>query len=464
VNPDLTRQIITSTAVATIYACGGVLALTAAYRWRERKGRVPALLLSWAMLQHALNQVTSSDAMQSAFGGPTNVTNWVSTVTNYFIAVPWAALIERVIGAGWKSTIRRTWQVYLVSAVASVLWDVVSGSPGAALEVNRVVMGAGALVGFANLFFMKGGLPGQMMLRASILVFMALVVHDVLANAGWLPWRRGSGPVGVLICITAIAYTAVSRTLLARRELRAIEQELATARRIQFAILPATAPSLEGAELVFRYVPAAAVAGDMVVFLDPAPRRVGILVADVSGHGVAAALIASMVKVAAAAQKPHADNPARVLAGIHLALADELPAAHFVTATYVFVDLERRLMRHASAGHPPPLVWRALDQTFVPPAGTGPLIMSFLPALYPSTEVPLHPGDRVVMFTDGVTEATRSDDEMFGQERLQQVIATSRAGADGLASAIIDAAVAFRGGDVSRFDDDCTLVVLELTR
>jgi serine phosphatase RsbU (regulator of sigma subunit) len=330
--------------------------------------------------------------------------------------------------------------------------------------VNRVVGGAGAFVGFANLFFTKSGLPGQRLLRAGILAFMALVVHDALANAGWLPWRRGSGPIGVLICIAAIAYTAVSRTLQARRELRTIENELATARRIQSAILPAAAPVLEGAQLVFRYVPAAAVAGDMVVFLAAGPRRVGILVADVSGHGVAAALIASMVKVAAVAQKSHADDPSRVLTGIHLALADELPAAHFVTASYVFVDLERGLIRHASAGHPPPLVFHAADRTFATPAATGPLIMNLMPTAYPATEIPLYPGDRVVMFTDGVTEAMRPDDEMFGEDRLRQVIATSGSGADGVASAIIAAAVAFRGGDISRLDDDCTLVVLELSR
>jgi sigma-B regulation protein RsbU (phosphoserine phosphatase) len=460
-SPDVLWPVITTTAVATIYAIGGLLALAAAYRWRDGTGRVPALLLSWALWQHALNQVTALYPLHAAPGAPATLATWISLATSYFIAVPWTILIERMIGPGWKSTLRRTWQVYIIAGTASVIYDVATASPGASLHWNRVVVGAGAVVGFANLF-MTRSLSGRKLLRVAILVFMALVIHDELAAAGWLPWRGNSGPVGVLICICAIGYTILSRTIRDQRELRTIELELATARRIQSAILPAVAPPLDGAALVFRYVPAAAVAGDMVDFLAATPRGVGILVADVSGHGVAAALIASMVKVAAAAQKACAADPSRVLAGIHLALADQLPAAHFVTACYVFVDLERGVMRQASAGHPPPLVWRAADRVFAPPAATGPLIMNVMPAVYPATETSLSPGDRVVMYTDGITEAMRSDDEMFGVARLQEAIAASGAGAHGVASAIMAAATAFTGAGGAGFEDDCTLVVLEM--
>jgi serine phosphatase RsbU (regulator of sigma subunit) len=460
-SPDVVWQVMTTTAVATIYAVGGVLALVAAYRWREGKGRAPALLLTWALWQHALNQMTAPRPLQMALGGPTALATWVSFATSYFIAVPWTMLIARMIGPGWQSTLRRTWQVYVISAIASLIYDVATGSPGASLPWNRMVVGGGAIVAFANLFMM-GSLPGQKLLRVSILVFMALVIHDELAGAGWLPWRGNSGPLGVLICIGAIGYTALSRMLRDQRDLRTIEHELATARRIQSAILPAVAPALDGATLAFRYVPATAVAGDMVDFIAATSRRVGILVADVSGHGVAAALIASMVKVAAAAQKPYADDPARVLAGIHLALADQLPVAHFVTACYVVVDLDRGVMRQASAGHPPPLVWHAAERAFAPPGATGPLIMALMPAQYPTTEVSLSRGDRVVLYTDGVTEAIRPDDEMFGVERLQDVVASSGAAADGVATAIIAAVTAFKGGASAGLEDDCTLVVLEL--
>jgi serine phosphatase RsbU (regulator of sigma subunit) len=463
VTAHLARDIIVTTAVATVYAVAGLLALLAAHRWRGGRGRIPALLLGWAMLQHAVNQMSGSVPIQSAIGGPAPLTLWAGLVTAYFIAVPWAMLLERVIGPGWRSSIRRTWQVFAASAMGGVLFDVLSGRPGAAAGVNGAVIGAGAFVGFANLFVAKGGMPAQvLLLRAGLLTFLALVIHDALAGAGLLPWRATTGPFGVLIAVATIGYTALSRALRGQRELRAMEHEMATARRIQSLLLPAAAPVLDGATLVFRYVPAAAVAGDIFDFLGGGPRRVGILVADVSGHGVSAALIASMVKVAAAAQKAHADDPARVLAGIHLALADELPRAHFVTACYAYVDLDRGVMRHASAGHPPPLVWRAADRAFAPEAETGPLIIAFAPPVYPVTEVRLAPGDRVLMYTDGITEAMRGDEEMFGVERLREVVSASRDGAERLASDAIDAAAAFRGRHAAGFEDDCTLVVLEM--
>ena len=457
----LAFDIIATTAVATVYAVAGVLALLAAHRWRESRGRMPALLLGWAMLQHAVNQMTGSEPIQRAIGGPAPAALWTALVTAYFIAVPWAMLLERVIGPGWKSSIRRTWQVFLVTAIGCLGFDVVTARPGAALDFSRSVAGAGAFVGFANLFASKSGLPGQvMLLRVGLLTFLALVVHDALAGPGVLPWQATSGPFGVLIVIGTIGYTALSRMLRGQRELRAIEHELATARRIQSLLLPESAPVLEGATLVFRYVPAAAVAGDIFEFLGADSRRVGILVADVSGHGVSAALIASMVKVAAAAQKPHANDPARVLAGIHLAIADQLPRAHFVTACYVYVDLDRGLLRHASAGHPPALVWRASERAFAAVSTTGPLIMSLAPPEYPVTEAPLAHGDRVLLYTDGITEAMRNDDEMFGVERLRAVMSSSIDGADRMASTVIDAAAAFRGGEAAGFEDDCTLVGL----
>src|SRR5262249_60340112 len=94
------------------------------------------------------------------------------------------------------------------------------------------------------------------------------------------------------------------------------------------------------------------VAGDFYDFLELDARRLGILIADVSGHGVPAALIASMVKVALAAQRDHADSPAAVLAGMNEALCGRL-AGQYVTAAYLFVDSESRLIRYGAAGHPP---------------------------------------------------------------------------------------------------------------
>jgi phosphoserine phosphatase RsbU/P len=100
------------------------------------------------------------------------------------------------------------------------------------------------------------------------------------------------------------------------------------------------------------------VAGDFYDFIIVDEKHLGILVADVSGHGLPAALIASMLKVALAAQSSHAFDPARVLAGLNESLCGKFKD-HFVTAAYIFVDMEKNYIRYAGAGHPPLLLWRA---------------------------------------------------------------------------------------------------------
>src|SRR5688572_12785907 len=147
-------------------------------------------------------------------------------------------------------------------------------------------------------------------------------------------------------------------------------------------------PEVRGLAVAARYLPMADVGGDLYDFLAADPERVGILVADVSGHGVPAALIASMVKVALAAQAEHAADPAAVLAGMNRVLHGNLERG-FVTAVYIYMDGERAI--YASAGHPPLLVWRE--------GRTEELMQESLPlgrfrrAEYRNEELRLSPGD-----------------------------------------------------------------------
>jgi Stage II sporulation protein E (SpoIIE) len=105
-----------------------------------------------------------------------------------------------------------------------------------------------------------------------------------------------------------------------------------------------------------------AVAGDFYAFLLVDEKHLGVLIADVTGHGIAAALIAAMLKVAFAGQASHAHDPARVLTGLNLALCGKFEE-HFITAAYLFVDLENRLLRYSAAGHPPLMLATSTDGT-----------------------------------------------------------------------------------------------------
>src|ERR1700727_2465830 len=139
-------------------------------------------------------------------------------------------------------------------------------------------------------------------------------------------------------------------------QLQTIQKELETARQIQLSILPAEVPKLEGLDIAARYIPMTSVAGDFYDFIMVDEKHLGILIADVSGHGMPAALIASMLKIALAAQVPHAADPAQVLSGLNQALCGKFQH-HYVTAAYLFVDIAKGTLTYAGAGHPPMLMW-----------------------------------------------------------------------------------------------------------
>jgi serine phosphatase RsbU (regulator of sigma subunit) len=449
------------TAVATLLAAIGLLAIAVGLRWRA--SRTAGLLLGIALVQSSVIKLADSPVVRDGLVGSREAWMWVAALNGYLILIPWTMLVEQVLGRGWGSSLTRIRQAFVVAAVAAIACDLATGRPGTSGPAFQALVVVYALVFLINLTVGPGRMARDLaVLRVGCIIFTAIVIHDALAYLGMLPWRRTSGLVGLLVFVGCLAYTVLSRTLRGQRHLQAIEHELEMARQIQASLLPRAAPVVKGASIAFRHLAAAAVAGDIFEFLGHSPGGVGILVADVSGHGVPAALIASMVKVAAAAQKPHAADPARVLAGIHLALASELPPGQFVTAVYVYVDLERSVLRHASAGHPPALVRDGADAKVSPAGPGGPLLISFAPAHYPLSETPLARGSRVLLYTDGVIEAMRSDGEMFGVDRLSAVVATYRGDVDGMLAAVVRDVTAFSGRKVTSLEDDCTMVAIQV--
>ena len=247
------------------------------------------------------------------------------------------------------------------------------------------------------------------------------------------------------------------------QQLLAIQKELETARLIQQSILPESVPQIDGLEIAARYVPITAVAGDFYDFIVVDNKRVGILVADVFGHGMPAALIASMLKIALSSQGDHATDPAKVLDGLNKALCGKFQH-HYVTAAYVFVDMEKRRLTYAGAGHPPLLLFGGSSDRVRDVAENGLFLGKFDFAAYTSVEVPLVPGDFRLLYTDGVSETNNPDQVEFGTERFRQFLASQRSPsadqlADHLLKELSDWSVCGEGEDL---DDDLTMVVFHV--
>ena len=203
------------------------------------------------------------------------------------------------------------------------------------------------------------------------------------------------------------------------RQLVEINLELEMARQIQLSILPRDTPKIRGLDIVAHYLPMNSVAGDFYDFIIVDDKRVGILVADVSGHGLPSALIASMLQVALTAQAAHAREPERVLSGLNQALCGKFER-NFVTAAYVFVDMEKNLMSYAGAGHPPLLFSRKSAGKVSAVTANGLFLGMFPEATYASLQLPIQAEDRVVIYTDGIPETKNPREQEFGTARFMK--------------------------------------------
>jgi sigma-B regulation protein RsbU (phosphoserine phosphatase) len=248
------------------------------------------------------------------------------------------------------------------------------------------------------------------------------------------------------------------------QQLVVIQKELETARQIQLSILPSEIPKIEGLDIAARYVPMTSVAGDFYDFIVVDEKHIGILVADVSGHGMPAALIASMLKIALATQEAHAADPAQVLLGLNQTLCGKFQH-HFVTAAYLFVDMQKRTLSYAGAGHPPLLLWGGPSKGVRDVLENGLFLGRFPFATYSSVELPLQAGDRALLYTDGVSETTNPAEVQFGADRFRQFLETERStSADQFADRLLEELSRWSGrGSAEDLDDDITMVAIHVT-
>jgi sigma-B regulation protein RsbU (phosphoserine phosphatase) len=207
-------------------------------------------------------------------------------------------------------------------------------------------------------------------------------------------------------------------------QLVALNNELEMARQIQLSILPHSIPKLPGLDIAARFLPMTSVAGDFYDFIQIDNKHIGILMADVTGHGLPSALIASMLQVALTSQAAHASEPTKVLVGLNRALCGKF-TDNFVTAAYLYLDLGKNLLRYAGAGHPPVLQWRDSTGKTAKVLENGIVLGLFDEAEYQALEFPLEPGDRYVLYTDGIPEAANPAQEMYGLDRFVHFMETN---------------------------------------
>ena len=266
--------------------------------------------------------------------------------------------------------------------------------------------------------------------------------------------------IGFAIFLSSLAYSGLQLVLASERRLLSIESELRIARDIQTAILPERAPELDHLRVSTTYRPMTAVAGDFYEFLAVDRDRVGVLVADVSGHGVPAALFASMIKVAVQAVEPYACDPKAVLSGLNRTLSNQL-RGQLISAAYLWLDTEKQQALYSAAGHPPLLRWRGGRLEHIESNG---LLFGVNAECdgYPVCAIPLRSGDRFLLYTDGVTEPENAHGVAFGDTRLEQVVCDNRDRPASELSERVLAELRLWQTDSLTQGDDITLLVVDV--
>ena len=410
--------------LGTIFLFVGVAACCIAAVRRGNTGRI----LAWFGIFSALYGVRLFAAVPIAFSlvvGPfSSSAPQVVWIITYVIMIP--ALLfwtELTVGA-----LRRVFQIMLVPACVIALAGIFAVSfhkpPQSFMPYNNVLVIC-SLLALATASVVPRIGKRYLVIQSRVsaagtLILAAAVIHDNLNgtffNLHSYPFLE---PLAFGLFVFSQGWVAAEKVLSDERRLLSIEKELAIAREIQASILPSNVPELSRMRISAAYCPMTAVAGDFYWFIAIDPHRAGFLVADVSGHGVPAALIASMIKVAMQSAVTCANDPQSVLRGVECALSGQ-QRGQFVSAAYLWLDTENRKALYSAAGHPPLLRW---SQGKLESIQSNGLIFGVVPECeYPVCEMSITTGDRFLLYTDGLIEPENTRGESFGDRRLEEIV------------------------------------------
>jgi phosphoserine phosphatase RsbU/P len=228
----------------------------------------------------------------------------------------------------------------------------------------------------------------------------------------------------------AVAVNNCRRFQCEQQERQRMSREAEEARIIQQALLPKASPYIPGFAVSGLSVPAGDVGGDWYDFIPFEDGCWGLVLADVSGKGTAAALLMSATRAMLRSLTETCSSPAETLSKLNRRMVEDFPSGRFVTLIYAVLDPTNRALKFASAGHPPPLLITNDEARFLEVESGTPLGLA--KSEFSDTEVHLPEGSRLVLYSDGITEAAGLNEEEYGPSRLSDHVLEPHASGDSI--------------------------------
>jgi serine phosphatase RsbU (regulator of sigma subunit)/anti-sigma regulatory factor (Ser/Thr protein kinase) len=270
---------------------------------------------------------------------------------------------------------------------------------------------------------------------------------------------------GKLLTAVAEQIAAIINNTLLHQQILAqerMQRELEIAAEIQVSLLPHGLPEVPGVDFAVASLPATEVGGDFYDFISLDEDQLGIVVGDVAGKGVPAAMLTSLARTILRVEAGYGHSPQRVISQTNQALLQDLQRAEmFVTALVAYLDQTDLTLTYANAGHTPGLWWRAGLGRFEQLAATTPPLGIQIPDLGGDRTLQLSPGDSILFYTDGVTETISPDSQIFGSDRLEAALAAHAGGtADDLVQSVLSSVRGFRRS--APWSDDITMIAMRV--
>jgi len=203
---------------------------------------------------------------------------------------------------------------------------------------------------------------------------------------------------------------------------KTLDEELRVVADLQKSLLPSPLPEVEGFKFASHYSPSLRAGGDYYDFLQLSKLHMGVLIADVSGHGAAASMIMAITRVVMRAFVQDLLSPGGALTVVNDVLVEHVPTDQFATAFYGILNLKTQKLVYSSAGHNPPFLYRARSGEVAEMKNTGGIPLKILPHVrYEEGEVTLEEGDQILLYTDGLTEAFNPEHDMYGEGALEEL-------------------------------------------